>query len=573
MIPDTLVLGIITFLVILGPLVILHELGHFFAAKATGTKVVEFGFGFPPRVAGLWTGRTHIEVTRQTEFRGFSSLDELARGEELYVIVEAEEDEDPAGASPQSNASRPRQALSIERKSRQNALASDAGQDGGEGTEILTGKLKELGPGRLVISEMVWSFNLLPLGGFVKMVGEEDPGAKGSLASKSRPARIMVMVAGVAVNAVLPIILFTGVQMMPQERVVGDVTVASVYPGSPADEAGLTAGDRILTVDGRDIQDVADLHQSITVKLGERSTWVVQPGIPDPSPAPGGPPYQYEEDQTKTVTVTPRWRVPVRDIVRDASDPEQQISLAEARVLDPGAGISNTLTVVEEAEDTTREISLADARELSSGAQIGDTLRVVAQVTDPSSQISLSDAQRHDSALGIRTQLQDGAVGVRIAMHSARTVSDSKSLPSAFIGSFGQIKDLALLTQKSVTGMLADSNNPQLSGPAVTGPIGIGQVTGELATAEAQLADKINAFAMLAATLSLSLAVINILPVPGLDGGRLMFVLIEFARGGKRIPPEKEAIINLAGIVLLLSLVALVSIQDIMRIVRGESLF
>ncbi len=60
---DTLILGIITFILVLGPLVVLHEFGHFFAAKLTGTKIVEFGFGFPPRAGGKWTVNTAVKIT------------------------------------------------------------------------------------------------------------------------------------------------------------------------------------------------------------------------------------------------------------------------------------------------------------------------------------------------------------------------------------------------------------------------------------------------------------------------------------------------------------------------------
>ena len=73
--------------------------------------------------------------------------------------------------------------------------------------------------------------------------------------------------------------------------------------------------------------------------------------------------------------------------------------------------------------------------------------------------------------------------------------------------------------------------------------------------------------------MSLSLAVINILPIPALDGGRLFFVIVEAARGGRRISPEREGFVHLAGMAVLLGLILLISIQDVMRIVRGENFF
>ena len=76
-----------------------------------------------------------------------------------------------------------------------------------------------------------------------------------------------------------------------------------------------------------------------------------------------------------------------------------------------------------------------------------------------------------------------------------------------------------------------------------------------------------------AALLSVNLAVINILPLPMLDGGRIVFVLLEVLRGGRRVAPQKEAIVHLVGLVALLTLVVVISYFDIARIIRGDSLF
>ena len=70
----------------------------------------------------------------------------------------------------------------------------------------------------------------------------------------------------------------------------------------------------------------------------------------------------------------------------------------------------------------------------------------------------------------------------------------------------------------------------------------------------------------LAALLSLSLAVFNTLPIPGLDGGRMFFVLLEYARGGRRVSPEKEALVHFVGIALLLSLFVVITVQDVQRL-------
>jgi regulator of sigma E protease len=100
-------------------------------------------------------------------------------------------------------------------------------------------------------------------------------------------------------------------------------------------------------------------------------------------------------------------------------------------------------------------------------------------------------------------------------------------------------------------------------GEDVTGPVGIFSITSQVAQqGRAVLFEFI-------ALLSLNLAIINIIPFPGLDGGRLLFVTIEAVRGGRRLDPRTEAAIHAAGFLLLLSLVAIVSFFDIRRITGG----
>ncbi len=72
--------------------------------------------------------------------------------------------------------------------------------------------------------------------------------------------------------------------------------------------------------------------------------------------------------------------------------------------------------------------------------------------------------------------------------------------------------------------------------------------------------------------LSLNLAILNLLPLPALDGGRLLFVFIEVLRRGKRVAPEKEGLVHFVGLVLLLTFMVAIAFVDIGRIVSGDSL-
>ena len=75
----------------------------------------------------------------------------------------------------------------------------------------------------------------------------------------------------------------------------------------------------------------------------------------------------------------------------------------------------------------------------------------------------------------------------------------------------------------------------------------------------------------MAALLSISLGVLNLLPFPALDGGRLMFVVIEWVRRGKRISPQREGLVHLVGFAILITFILVITYSDITRILNGES--
>jgi regulator of sigma E protease len=104
------------------------------------------------------------------------------------------------------------------------------------------------------------------------------------------------------------------------------------------------------------------------------------------------------------------------------------------------------------------------------------------------------------------------------------------------------------------------------SGIQLTGPVGIAQLTGEAAQAGVSPLLEFTGF------LSLSVAIFNILPLPALDGGRIVFVLLEWVRGGKRVSPRTEGMVHLIGFLLLIALALAVTYQDIVRIISGGSL-
>jgi regulator of sigma E protease len=103
----------------------------------------------------------------------------------------------------------------------------------------------------------------------------------------------------------------------------------------------------------------------------------------------------------------------------------------------------------------------------------------------------------------------------------------------------------------------------------LAGPIGMGQLTGEIV--ERRTLPLWVTLANLAGFLSLNLFILNLLPFPALDGGRLVFVVLEMLRGGRKIAPEREGMVHFVGLMVLLTLMFVIGFSDIMRLVRGDS--
>jgi regulator of sigma E protease len=138
-----------------------------------------------------------------------------------------------------------------------------------------------------------------------------------------------------------------------------------------------------------------------------------------------------------------------------------------------------------------------------------------------------------------------------------------KSYPfwDAFPMAVQRIWDVVTISKNGIVRWAAGGDDPGLAGP-----IGIAQVTGEVAKVG------ISPLFEFTALISISLAIMNILPIPALDGGRLLFVAIEWVRRGKRISPQREGLVHLVGFAILLSFIVIISYFDIVRILNGDSL-
>ena len=118
----------------------------------------------------------------------------------------------------------------------------------------------------------------------------------------------------------------------------------------------------------------------------------------------------------------------------------------------------------------------------------------------------------------------------------------------------------------STTGSFISAIGQMITGALpfqVSGPVGIVKITGDVA--QTVPSEGLWPLLSLTAVLSLNLAIINILPFPALDGGRVVLVLLEVLRGGKRLKPEIEGIITIIGMAILLSLMVVITFFDVLH--------
>ncbi|NJD29325.1 MAG: RIP metalloprotease [Chloroflexi bacterium] len=356
-----ILITIALFLVVLGALVLVHELGHYLTAKAFRVRVLEFGIGFPPRAKVL--GRRW---------------------------------------------------------------------------------------------DTLWTLNWLPIGGFVKLEGEDGDGADDprSFSAQRLWVRLTILVAGVVMNVVLAFVIFVGIAWLATP--VAGVTVPSVQPDSPALRAGIVAGDAILKVDGRGY----DLYGgSILAGIRERAG--------------------------ETVTLTVRHA--------DGSVEDLQVTLrSPAEAADRGAlGISAT-------EERPFESVFLDEY---ASRPLGDAL-----------QIGVMELGRWGSLI---------------------------------VGGLGEL----------ASGFVEDPTAP----PPAAGPIGIATQIGDVFFGAGWIMTL-----YVVALLSVNLAVVNILPFPPLDGGRMLMITIKRV-AGERISVRAEQLTYLVGFIFLFAFIIWITGFDIAR--------
>jgi len=429
-------LTVVAFLVVLGPLILLHELGHFIGAKLTGVRVEEFGLGWPPRLFKFWQSSSRLTVNSAPIVapHNFKLAKNLKVGQHVDIITSQKEE----------GAYTLRKLRVLDPRTDDLTLKREM-----VGEEVhVRGELTHLDLGT------IYSLNWVPLGGFCRMTGEEDPSDPRSLAAQPKRERLAVLLGGPVTNLFVAVLLFTFAFFngVPEPSNI-HVIISQVATGSPAAEADLQPGDVVLKADEMVIEDVSVLVDYINAHAGQNILLTLE--------------------RDSTVFEQPVW-------VRAERRPE-------------------------------------------------------------------------------------GRVGIGIANQGYNFVTRRSSLPSALgrgVDHFWfSVKQVLQLPELLIRGQVSAQEVRPL------GPLGISQLAGD---AIERSNEEQSWFTVLffAGAISMALGITNLLPLPALDGGRILFVLIEAVRG-RRIDPAKEGVVHLIGMALLLGLMLIMTVQELINPVQS----
>ena len=295
-------------------------------------------------------------------------------------------------------------------------------------------------------AETLYAVRIIPLGGFVKLAGMDGSMDAGPQSFNAHPLwqRFIVIVAGSAVNLMVPVFIFFGVYMTAgAAELRTPLQVGSVDSGTPAADAGMQSGDVIRSVNGHSIDQFEDLPNALDASKGAPVTVLID-----------------RDGQTLSLVIKPK--------------------------LDPNTG---------------------------------------------------------SYILGFHPAVRTWKPGPFEA--AGRAVHDTGASIAGIVGGIYQ-----LITDKSMGGLL---------GPrGLEGPVGIVKTTAR--AAQAGVLPVLD----VAALLSLSLGLANILPFPALDGGRAAFLVLELIRG-RPVDPAREQVVHYIGLALLFVLIGLVTYNDVLR--------
>jgi regulator of sigma E protease len=382
--------------------------------------------------------------------------------------------------------------------------------------------------------EVDFRFSLIPFGGYVKMAGEQ-PGDEAasdprSFLAKPRWQRLIIAFAGPFMNIVLAVAVVTGMFMVrfPKEPDSVDPVVGYVVSGSAAAQAGVQPGDQVVQIDDKfdptwydvQIREVSSANRAITVwvrRNGERLRLSVTP-IFDPRRGVGFAGWDHQVD-VEVKSVMPGFAA-------------EQAGLRGGDILVSVNG--QPLRSIEGLQDVI-------------GASKGAPVQIVYKRGGQTAPVTIVPRFAEDEKRWL--------IGVR---EEERMEFTTLSLPDALRESIHENARYATIIFQMLKGIVERRMSPR----SLSGPVEMARASREAAQ-EGPMA-----FLGLMAMVSLNLAVFNLLPIPILDGGVILMLLVEMLMRRDLSMQVKEAVLKL-GFVFLMVVVAFVLYSDISKILPG----
>jgi regulator of sigma E protease len=385
-----------------------------------------------------------------------------------------------------------------------------------------------------IIGDTDYCVSWIPLGGYVKIAGMIDESFDTEyLAQEAQPwefrskpvwQRMIVIAGGVIMNILLAVVIFWGINFIQGKLVRETTEIGTVLEGTPAARAGILAGDRILKVNGTPVSDwdailnevyIDHAGDDIDFLLARQGTETVvhvgRASIPDPTEASFGIVPTHTEVVVSTV---------------QTGMPADKLGLKPGDVL----------------------ISI-------NGTQLGAETQVKPLIQASAGKPMLVEWTRNSEKLsGTATPTGDGLIGISYTLRYNGPVHRVEySIFASFPRAWSDVFSVSVLFVKQVGQLIAGKIAFSQS---VGGPIKIAQ----MATQTAELG--ILTYLGFMALLSMSLAILNFLPFPALDGGHMVFLLYE-AIFRREVPVKVRMVLQKAGFVLLLAFMAFVVYNDL----------